>query len=82
MFWTVVAPEIMPAWALNQLYAARIVRDLYNKEKGVSFYLTSRGYVHETRSGYKEESHGVWKGIKRWFSLYERKEAPSQGAYV
>jgi len=35
MFWTIVAPEILPAWALNQRLAAMTVRDLYNKEKGV-----------------------------------------------
>jgi hypothetical protein len=33
MFWTIVAPEILPAWALNQWLAAMTVRDLYN-EKG------------------------------------------------
>ena len=36
MFWTIVAPEILPAWALNQRLAAMTIRDLYNKEKGVS----------------------------------------------
>jgi len=35
MFWTIVAPEILPAWALNQRLAAMTVRDLYNKERGV-----------------------------------------------
>ena len=35
MFWTIVAPEILPAWALNQRLAAVTIRDLYNKEKGV-----------------------------------------------
>jgi len=35
MFWAIVAPEILPAWALNQLLAAMAVRDVYNKEKGV-----------------------------------------------
>lgn len=34
MFWTIVAPEILPAWALNQFLAAITVRDVYNKEKG------------------------------------------------
>jgi len=34
MFWTIVAPEILPAWALNQRLAAMTIRDLYNKEKG------------------------------------------------
>ena len=30
MFWTIVAPEILPCWALNQLLAAKKVRDVYN----------------------------------------------------
>jgi hypothetical protein len=34
MFWTVVAPEILPCWALNQLLAAITVRDVYNNRKG------------------------------------------------
>ena len=40
MFWTIVAPEILPAWALNQRLAAMTIRDLYNKEKGVLSYLS------------------------------------------
>jgi len=39
MFWTIMAPEILPAWALNQRLAAMTIRDLYNKEKGVFSYL-------------------------------------------
>ena len=35
MFWTIVAPEILPAWALNQLLAAMTVRDVYNDGRGV-----------------------------------------------
>jgi hypothetical protein len=37
MFWVIVAPEILPSWALNQLLAARTIRNLYN-ERGVSSY--------------------------------------------
>jgi len=33
--WTILAPEILPCWALNQLLAARTVRDVYNERKGV-----------------------------------------------
>jgi hypothetical protein len=40
MFWTIVAPEILPCWALNQYLAAMTVRDVYN-EKGVLCYLLS-----------------------------------------
>ena len=35
MFWTIVAPEILPAWALNQRLAAMTIRDLYNERKGL-----------------------------------------------
>jgi len=34
MFWTIVAPEILPSWALSQLLAAITVRDEYNEGKG------------------------------------------------
>jgi len=34
MFWTIVAPEILPCWALNQLLSALTVRDVYNEGKG------------------------------------------------
>jgi len=36
MFWTIVAPEILPCWAMNQLLAAITVRDVYNDGKGKS----------------------------------------------
>ena len=39
MFWAIMAPEILPAWALNQRLAAMTIRDLYNKEKGMLSYL-------------------------------------------
>src|SRR6266511_1281839 len=39
MFWTILAPEIFPAWALNQLLAAMTVRDVYNEGKGMYSYL-------------------------------------------
>ncbi len=39
MFWTIVAPEIPPAWALNQRLAAMTVRDVYNERKGVFSHL-------------------------------------------
>ena len=34
MFWTIVSPEILPGWALNERLVAKTVRDLYN-QKGV-----------------------------------------------
>jgi len=36
MFWTIVAPEILPCWAMNQLLAAITARDVYNVGKGKS----------------------------------------------
>jgi len=34
MFWTVVAPELVLAWAVRQWFAAKEVKDLYNKRRG------------------------------------------------
>jgi len=31
MCWTIIAPEILPTWALNQLLAAKTIRDVYNQ---------------------------------------------------
>ena len=39
MFFTILVPEILPAWALNQLLGAMTIKDVYNKAKGVWFYL-------------------------------------------
>jgi len=38
MFWTIVAPEILPCWAMNQLLAAITVKDVYNKRKGMQTF--------------------------------------------
>jgi len=35
MFWMVVAPELVLAWAVRQFFAAKHVRDTYNERKGV-----------------------------------------------
>ena len=51
------------------------------KGKVCFFLVSSSEYVHETRSGYKKEPSGIWKTVKRWFSLYEIKEAASRGVY-
>ena len=51
MFWTIAAPEILPAWALNQRLAAMTIRDFYNEAKGVFVFplpvnmFTRRGQV-------------------------------------
>ena|SRR6266545_4631314 len=34
MFWTVVAPELVLAWAVRQWFAAKEIRDIYNERKG------------------------------------------------
>ena len=50
MLWTIVAPEILPAWALNQRLAAMKIRDLYNEKKGSCvLFICSSEYAHETR---------------------------------
>ena len=35
MLWAILAPEILPAWALNQRLAAKTVKDVYNNGKGL-----------------------------------------------
>ncbi|SRR6266545_90597 len=35
MFWTIVAPEILPVWAVKQRLAASMVAKVYNDSKGV-----------------------------------------------
>lgn len=34
MFWTIVAPELVLAWAVRQWFAARKIRDIYNQHRG------------------------------------------------
>ena len=48
MFWTIVAPEILPTWALNQLLGAMTVKDVYNGAKGVCRLISSRESVRQT----------------------------------
>ena len=38
MFWAIVVPEILPAWALNQLLGAMTVKNVYNEAKGMLIY--------------------------------------------
>jgi len=38
LVWTIIAPEILPAWALRETIAASVVRDLYNKREGVIYH--------------------------------------------
>ena len=49
-------------------------------KRKVCVVLPCSEYVHEARVGYKD-SRGIWKIVKGWFSLYEIKEAASQGGY-
>jgi len=34
MFWTIVAPELVLAWAVRQWFAAREIRNIYNQHRG------------------------------------------------
>ena len=42
---------------------------------------SSNERVYETKSGFEQEKCGIWKTLKGFFSLYEIKEAGSQGEY-
>jgi len=35
MFWMIVAPELVLAWAVRQFFAAKDIRNEYNKRKGM-----------------------------------------------
>jgi len=54
MFWAIVAPEILPCWALNQRLAAMTVRDVYKDRKC------------KTKSDNEREKCEIWKSLKRW----------------
>jgi len=33
MFWMIIAPELVLAWAVRQFYAAKDIRDAYNNSR-------------------------------------------------
>jgi len=78
MFWTIMAPEMLPCWALNQLLAAMTVRDVYNKRKGMLWTYFDKSF-HERGSDYEKKRCGIWETVEGWFSLYQIKEAASRG---
>jgi len=41
MFWTLVAPEVVLAWAVRQWFAAQAIADTYNKHKGMHVVILS-----------------------------------------
>jgi len=80
MFWTIVAPEILPCWALNQSLAAITVRDVYNIGKG-TFQTSFEKSHYERKTGYGKKKRGIWESVRAWFSLDEIKGATSPGGY-
>lgn len=40
MFWTLVAPELVLAWAFKQRYAAQEIADTYNGIKGPYLFIS------------------------------------------
>jgi len=81
MFWAIVAPEILPSWALNQLLAATTVRDVYNEGKG-KLQTFIQETLYESRTGYETRRCGIWGTLKGWVSMYEIKEEPGPGDYL
>ena len=82
MFWTIMTPEMLPTWALNQRLGAMTVRDVYNEKKGVSSWLL-QGIVHQQRSGDKEDGmQSKWDKIRSWFSFDERQESTGKSGYL
>ena len=78
MFWTIIAPEILPCWALNQRLAAMTVTDVYNKGKGV-LCTSFNERIFESSSGYEKERSGIWMTLKEMLSLYELPKNKSHG---
>ena len=76
MFWTIVAPEILPCWALRQLLVAREVRDMYNNRGEANpGNRNSRGVWKQLAS----RTRRIWKTVKGWISWGEIPYDDGQG---
>ena len=75
LFWAIVAPEILPCWALNQLLAAITVRDEYNERKG-ALWGSFKEDISDKRTGYANKPFSLWSTVKGWVSV---KETTGQG---
>ena len=73
MLWAIVSPEILPCWALNQLFAAMAVRDAYNEDgksmsrnfrRDLTVILAPKGPTHCL-------AYRAWKTFIGWFSWHE-----------
>jgi len=61
MFWAMVAPEIFPAWALNQRLAAETIKDVYNEGKGESLTCSSESEVITRNQAIRKRNMGFGK---------------------
>jgi len=64
LFWTVIAPELILAWAVRQWFAAREIRDIYNRYRGVykSSYLVlfMTLFIFYRKQGIEAMEHLAW----------------------
>ena len=67
MFWTVIAPELILAWAVRQWFAAREIRDIYNRYRGVYINaaissLPKFWYIYFILGSWASKRWTIWHG--------------------
>ena len=81
MFWMIVAPELVLAWAIRQFFAARKIRDKYNErtfKEGEGECACGHTYSIVDLSGrtrLEEMDNGTWP-LLRYGRLYCRRLKP------
>src|SRR6266498_2298247 len=86
MFWTIVAPELILAWAVRQWYAAKEVRNIYNEHKGMIHILLLDGSridklgMQASKRWTTEHGHflimGGYQLVDKIFKKYEERDRP------
>jgi len=69
MFWTVIAPELILAWAVRQWFAAWEIRDTVNGTREGDFLYSMHRIESNNRKGLLT---GLLRAIKRWFGEGDR----------
>jgi len=61
MFWMIVAPELVLAWAVRQFFVAKEIRDTYNDSReGKCGQLLLRAHTANFEQDYRPGSNGHW----------------------
>ena len=63
MFWMVVAPELVLAWAVRQFFAAKDMRDAYNNSREGEKSLLRLEFAHMVNfeQAYRLGANGRWR---------------------